>query len=73
MSFVNHIVDTLHVGRTDIEVVRAIRRCFHKEAFMRMHRRMRHRVYREAIKRHRRNKALFMAVALGDFQQRRAR
>jgi hypothetical protein len=72
MSFVNHIVDTLHVGRSDIYVVRSIRRCFRTEALLRMHRRMRHRVYRQAIKRHQRNKAMFMAVALGDPKRRQS-
>jgi hypothetical protein len=72
MSYINNIVDAQHVSTTNADLIRAIRRCFHTHAFMRINRRMRHRVYREAIKRHRRNQGLFMAVALGDFKRRQS-
>ena len=70
MSIVNNIVDRQHVGCSDIDVIRAVRKAFHRDAWMKINRRMRHRLFREAIKHHRRNQGLFMAVALGDFNRR---
>lgn len=73
MSIVNQIVDRQHVSASNVDVIRAIRKAFSRDAFGRIHRAMRKRVYAQAIKRHTQNGNLYAYVMQGRRTYRKPR
>jgi hypothetical protein len=73
MSVIDNIVDRLHVGTSNRQVIRAIWLKLKPASRTRKVRKERHRAYRAALQRHAKNRELYVAVVSGNIGNKRRR